>query len=775
MRKVVLWIFLLPVMLLGQQGGLDSRFHTLDEIYNQLSDWQETYPQYIKLDTIGYSTNAHIPLIAAKISDNPAIREDEPRILLIGQHHAEEILGVEIVLSVMQELLENATQSQQFRAYIQNAELWFLPTINPEGLNVVMSGQDVTFRKNFTDNNHNNEFDFEPGIGMDIDGVDINRNYDFCWIHGDSLYEGDYDYYRGPDAFSESETRAVANLALEQHFLYSFSYHSARSGTPEIIYYPWNFGDGAKRLPDFDVIQNLANNVAGRILRQDGVNHYRTFAGTSRLGNAHNWMYAKANSIQLLVEVGTNNLQPDSTTIEQVISRNKEGVYYLFDRTIGYYQDKNLLTGHITDAVTGAPLKAQVTVLSKNAPYLERRQSEEATGRYWRPLLPGTYTVQVSRMGYHSKAERVIVGTDGATLDFAMQPRPKYQVSWLLQDRATGDTLNQDMSLCYVPNTEMISGSDDQSVKFSGRINQTALDSGMWRYVAKCFTDDGMYLTRIDTVQVKSDTTIKIGMPQATILVDEDFSSLSNWENSGHWSVYQQRNGEWAVKTQSGRFYGNITDETLTLAEPLDLTNMTAATMKLWSWRELEWEHDSASVEIQSIGSDSTWRRILEFSDQPDSGGTYSMENQDIHYADLTLWAGEEAYLRLHFWSDNSIADRGWHITQLQVTGTSEYLAVNDNPIIPEKFKMYQNYPNPFNASTVIEYQVPGTGKITLRIYNLLGQVVFSHTENVAAPGRNVFRWDGINLTGLPAPTGMYFARIRWANRTAEQKLLLLR
>lgn len=775
MRKIVFCILLLPVMLLAQDGGLSSRFHTLDEIYNQLTDWQEAYPQYIKIDTIGYSTNEHIPLIAAKISDNPAEREDEPRILLIGQHHAEEILGVEIVLSVMRDLLENATQSQQFRAYIQNTELWFLPSINPEGLNVVMSGQDITYRKNLTDNNHNGVFDFEPGIGMDVDGVDINRNYDFSWIHGDSLYEGDYDYYRGPDAFSEKETQAVANLALEQHFLYSISYHSARSGEPEIIYYPWNFNNQNKKPPDYDVIRNVANNVASRILRQDGVNHYRTYNGTSRLGNAHNWMYARANTIQLLIEVGTNNLQPDSATIEQVISRNKEGVYYLFDRTIGYYQDKNLLNGHITDAVTGEPLEAAVTVVSRMAPYLEQRKSDAGTGRYWRPLLPGTYTVQVSRMGYRSLAKRVIVGTDGTTLDFALQPRPKYQVSWLLQDRATGDTLNQDMSLCYVPNTEMISGSGDQSVKLSGLINQTVLDSGLWRYVAKCQAENGMYLTRIDTVQLQSDTTITIGMPHATTVVEEDFSSLSNWDNSGEWSVYQQRDGEWAVKTQNGRFYGNLVDETLMLTEPLDLTNMTAATLKLWSWRELEWEEDVAAVEIRGTGSDTTWHRILIFSDQPDSGGTYSMENQDIHYADLTPWAGEVVQLRLHFWSDNSMHDRGWHITHLTVTGTSQYLAVDDNPIVPGKFRMYQNYPNPFNASTVIEYQLPGTGETTFTIYNLLGQVVFTRTETATAPGQKAFRWNGTNQAGLPAPTGMYFARIRWANKSAEQKLLLLR
>ncbi len=776
MRKLLFVLILLPTILLAQEGGLDPRFHTLDEIYTQLAEWQDTYPQYIKLDTIGYSTNTHIPLIAAKISDNPQVREDEPRILLIGQHHAEEILGVEIVLSVMRDLLENASQSQQFRAYIRNAELWFLPTLNPEGLGVVMSGQDVTYRKNLTDNNHNGVFDFEPGIGMDIDGVDINRNYDFCWIHGDSLYEGDYDYYRGPDAFSESETQAIARLALQQHFLYSFSYHSARSGTPEIIYYPWNFDDAGKKSPDYDVIRNLANSVAGHILRQDGVNHYRTYNGTSRLGNAHNWMYAKANTIQLLLEVGTHNLQPDSATIEQVISRNKEGVYYLFDRTIGYYQDKDLLTGHVTDAMTGNPLEAKVTVLSKTTPYLEQRNSETGTGRYWRPLLPGTYMVQVSKMGYYPMTKRVVVSSEGTTLDFALKPRPQYQVSWFLQSMANSDTLNQEINLCYLPDNDLVHTTDmDRHIKITGFINHTVLDSGLWRYTAKCPGDADGYMPRVDTILVQSDTTIMIPMPHGITMMDEDFHSLSNWTSDGNWTNYQQRNGIWAVKTQPGRFYRNNADETLRYSLALNLSGMTAATLTLQSWREVEWEADTAAVEVRGVDSDTTWQRVMVFNDHPDSGGTYSMENQDIHYADLTPWTGEPIQVRFHFWSDNSITDRGWHITHLKVTGTTADMAVTDNPVIPEQFRMYSNYPNPFNSSTIIEYQVPGTGDLTLTIFNLLGQEIFHQKKSIDQPGHFAFRWNGNMTNGMPAPTGMYFARIHWANRFAEQKLLLLR
>jgi hypothetical protein len=54
--------------------------------------------------------------------------------------------------------------------------LWFIPTLNPEGHNVVTANLDVSYRKNKRDNNNNGIFDFNPVTGGDIDGVDINRN-----------------------------------------------------------------------------------------------------------------------------------------------------------------------------------------------------------------------------------------------------------------------------------------------------------------------------------------------------------------------------------------------------------------------------------------------------------------------------------------------------------------------------------------------------------------------------------------------------------------------
>jgi len=93
-------VFICSCIVLIDAQTLDSRYHTFPEIQefldslNQINDFNSIY----RVDTIGYSGQEELPIIAVKISDNAGIKEDEPRVLFIGQLHAEEILGVEAVL-----------------------------------------------------------------------------------------------------------------------------------------------------------------------------------------------------------------------------------------------------------------------------------------------------------------------------------------------------------------------------------------------------------------------------------------------------------------------------------------------------------------------------------------------------------------------------------------------------------------------------------------------------------------------------------------------------
>ena len=90
------------------------------------------------LHQIGLSQSDNLPIYAVKLSYNADIDEDEPRVLILGQYHAEEIYGVEIAMELIDWLLHPNTSYPvgylDRKLGIENTELWIIPTHNPEGL-----------------------------------------------------------------------------------------------------------------------------------------------------------------------------------------------------------------------------------------------------------------------------------------------------------------------------------------------------------------------------------------------------------------------------------------------------------------------------------------------------------------------------------------------------------------------------------------------------------------------------------------------------------------
>ncbi len=74
---------------------------------------------------------------------------------------------------------------------------------------------------------------------------------------------------------------------------------------------------------------------------------------------------------------------------------------------------------------------------------------------------------------------------------------------------------------------------------------------------------------------------------------------------------------------------------------------------------------------------------------------------------------------------------------------------------IPKSYALDQAYPNPFNPSATIQYQLPLEGRISLKIYNLLGEMVADLIEGVQPAGFRQIVWNAGNF-----PSGIYFCRM---------------
>jgi hypothetical protein len=97
-------------------------------------------------------------------------------------------------------------------------------------------------------------------------------------------------------------------------------------------------------------------------------------------------------------------------------------------------------------------------------------------------------------------------------------------------------------------------------------------------------------------------------------------------------------------------------------------------------------------------------------------------------------------------------------------------LVANKTDKRPLRFQLDQNYPNPFNPTTVIGYQLPVTSRISLKVYNLLGQEVATLFEGIRQPGNYEATFDGNKLAA-----GVYLYRLSANGFVKAKKLLLIR
>jgi len=91
--------------------------------------------------------------------------------------------------------------------------------------------------------------------------------------------------------------------------------------------------------------------------------------------------------------------------------------------------------------------------------------------------------------------------------------------------------------------------------------------------------------------------------------------------------------------------------------------------------------------------------------------------------------------------------------------------APNHHDQLPKDFALEQNYPNPFNPSTIINYQLPANSRVTLKVYNLLGQVVKILADEMQSAGYKSVQW---NARGIA--TGVYFYRLEAASASGPAK-----
>jgi hypothetical protein len=100
----------------------------------------------------------------------------------------------------------------------------------------------------------------------------------------------------------------------------------------------------------------------------------------------------------------------------------------------------------------------------------------------------------------------------------------------------------------------------------------------------------------------------------------------------------------------------------------------------------------------------------------------------------------------------------------------------SESALIPDRFLLYNNYPNPFNPSTTLRFDLPENSKVSLVVYNLLGESIRTIVNNVDyKPGRFSVEWDGRDNSGFTVPSGVYLIRFETEKYREVKKAILLK
>ncbi|MBN8571232.1 MAG: T9SS type A sorting domain-containing protein [Ignavibacteria bacterium] len=187
---------------------------------------------------------------------------------------------------------------------------------------------------------------------------------------------------------------------------------------------------------------------------------------------------------------------------------------------------------------------------------------------------------------------------------------------------------------------------------------------------------------------------------------------------------------------------------------PVELSTFTSSVngsnVKL-HWSTVN-EQNNSGFEIQRTNAnENNWKKISFI-----QGNGTTNENKNYSYEDRNIVSGKYQY----------------RLKQIDFNGNYEYHSLaNEVEIgVPKKFNLSQNYPNPFNPSTKINYELPITNYVSIKVFDLTGKEIALLVNENKKAGYYTVEFNGSNLA-----SGTYFYHIQAGDFSAVKKMLLIK
>ena len=357
------------------KGITDWDFYPTYEAYVEMMyQFQADYPELCEVISIGQSVEGR-ELLFARISDNVGTEEGEAQFMYTGTIHGDETTGFVLFLRLIDYLLTNYDTDPRIANMVNNLDIWINPASNPDG--TYAGGNNTVY----------------GATRENANWVDMNRNY------------ADPQDGPHPDGNEwQPETVAFMNFAETHHFVSSVNTH----GGTEVCNYPWD------TWPELH-----ADDLWWQYVCHEYADTAQAFAGSGYMNgyddgitNGYAW-YEVAGGRQdymnyfhqcreFTLELSDTKLLP-ANQLPALWNYNYRSLLNYIEQTLFG------VSGTVTDATSGEPLKAEVYIAGhdEDSTWV---YSKEGTGKYFRLIHEGSYDITFTAPGYYPQTiENVVV------------------------------------------------------------------------------------------------------------------------------------------------------------------------------------------------------------------------------------------------------------------------------------------------------------------------------------------------------------------------------
>ena len=725
-------------------------YHDYNEMTAELDSIANAYPDITKLISIGQSVQGR-ELWFMKITDNPDYEEDEPEFKYIANMHGDEPPGREFCIYLIHWLVENYGVDIRATKLVNEAEIWIMPSMNPDG--------------------------FELHQRCNANGIDLNRDFP------DRIT----DPINTPDGRA-LETQAVMNWAFEQSSVLSANLHTGAL----VVNYPYdsaeNFNPHYEPTPDDSLFIDISE--AYSIHNTPMWNSPYFYHGITNgaawyviYGGMQDWNYVWMGDFEVTIEQ-SNPKWPNASWLQQGWLENQESMITYMEFVF------KGIRGIVTDSTTGEPLFATVKMVGNDHEVF----TDPDVGNYHRMLSPGVYDITVSSYGFipQTITNITVLDTGATRVDVELQEAQIIDITGTVRDGDTSTPIgNATVQI-------MDSVHDPVQTDFTGFYAIDNVLEGTYTFKVSA----AGYSTLTEEITVTQDNNVidfELFAPYLFWNFEPDDGGFTSNDPSG-WQWGEPSAGGitaysgikvWA--TNLSGFYIDNAHWYLDSPEFLVPNNSNllfyhyydfeGSDKTLWDGGNVKISTDGGTIFnlITPIGGyDGT---ISALGQQGFGGSNGDWEPVEF---DLGTYADDNVIIRWHFASDGSQHNYyGWYVDDVAIIE----LAGVDDPAHGNELILHQNFPNPFTESTTISYnattrllrqladtswQANSHELSRIKIYNVKGQLVRELLPVPPSPSLPVsVTWDGKDMEQKSVSSGVYFYQVQTKNYSSEIKKMI--